>query len=701
MSDLIDCQTKGNISVITINNPPVNAMSVNKGVPQGILDAIKAGEHDINIKAFLLIGGGHNFCGGADISEFGGDYDPQFATLMNLIEYMDTVTKPIFGALSGPTMGGGLELAMACHYRSSSQGALLGLPEVKLGIMPGAGGTQRLPRLVDGKIALEMMLTGNPIGPERAKELGLVDVVFERDLLTESLSWINSQMKSEIKLRRTRDLGVLGEINFDAEKARVREKWRGYPAPLEIIVAVETGFKNNFQEGIDCERKGIQKLMDTNESASLRHLFFSERRASKIPGLRKKSSTERINKVAVLGAGTMGGGIAMNFANAGIPVTVVEVSEDNLRVGMEVIKKNYASTVSKGRMSQFDMDRTVSLITPSTDLEVVADADIVVEAVFEDMKLKKQIFGQLDEMAKEDAILATNTSTLDVNEIAAITKRPSSVIGTHFFSPANVMRLLEVVRGDKTSDEVLATTMSLGKRINKVPVCVGVCDGFVGNRMIHHYIREAGFLIEEGALPQQVDKAIESFGFAMGPFRMSDLAGLDIGWAIRKRQSANRPVGERYSRIADLICEMGRFGQKTRAGFYRYADSSRVAIKDEEIEKLIVEESANLNIDRRDFTNEEIIKRLLYALINEGAKILDEKIATRSSDIDVIYAHGYGFPRYRGGPMFYADHVGLSSIVESINLFKSGYRADHWVVAPLLQELASRGSTFAQWAGGK
>ncbi len=697
MSEFVDYEIHSSIGVIKINNPPVNAMSVNKGVPQGILDAIKNGEHDPKVKKLLLVGKGRNFCGGADISEFGGKYNPDMATLMDLIEYMDTVTKPIFGALSGPTMGGGLELALACHYRCGIEGVLLGLPEVKLGIMPGAGGTQRLPRLIDVRIATDMMIKGDPVGAQKGLKLGIIDKIVEGDILEGALKWIKEDHKRTDSIRRTSELPAQGNIDFESERAKVQKKWKGYPAPLAIVDTIELGYNKSFSDGILFERDQINHLMGTNESLALRHLFFTERLAAKIPDIDKNTLALNIKKAAVIGGGLMGGGITMNFANAGIPVTIVETSDQALNKGINTIKGNYAATVSKGRLTQDQMNTRMALITPTVDFNQISDADIVIEAVYEEMNLKKEIFQKLDSIAKVDAILATNTSTLDVNEIANVTKRPQSVVGTHFFSPANVMRLLEVVRGESTSDSVLATTMNLGKKINKVSVCVGVCDGFVGNRMIHHYIREAGYLIEEGALPQQVDKAIEKFGFAMGPFRMSDLAGLDIGWAIRKRQAANRTADERYSRVADLICEMGRFGQKTGAGFYKYESGSRIAIPDETIDRLVAQESQDQGIDRREISAEEIVGRLLYSLINEGAKILEEGIAQRSSDIDVIYAYGYGFPRFRGGPMFYADTVGLRKIVDSIKSFREGYRGEHWVAAPLLLSLASKEKKFVDW----
>ena len=698
MGNLVDYQVQGTVGVITLDNPPVNALAVNKGVPQGILDAIKQGEHDPHVKAFLLIGAGRNFCGGADISEFGKDYDPGKATLPDLLAYMDTVTKPIFAALSGPTMGGGLELAMACHYRCAAPGTQLALPEVKLGILPGAGGTQRLPRLIGVDRALEMMVGGDPIGGEQSKELGLVDELVNGELRQAALSWIRRRLQDGAGVRRVSTLSPAleqpAEAFFAGARERVARTWRGYPAPLAIVNCVEAAVGMPFAKGIAFERQQFLGLVRTPESASLRHLFFAERQAAKIPDLPAETPALEIRKAAVIGAGTMGGGITMCFANAGIPVTVIEMAQPALDKGLETIRGNYAATVSKGRLTQEKMDQRMALISSSTDFAAVKDADIVVEAVFEDMAVKKEVFATLDKTAKAGAILATNTSTLDVDEIARSTGRPQSVLGLHFFSPANVMRLLEVVRGAGTSHAVLATGMKLGKRLGKVPVCVGVCDGFVGNRMIHPYLKEAGFLLEEGALPQQVDAAIEAFGFAMGPFRMSDLAGLDVGWYIRRRQAATRPPQERYSKIADTICERGRFGQKTGAGYYRYEKGKRDALPDPDIEALIVQASRDAGIARRQISEREIVERLLYALVNEGARILEEGIAQRASDIDVIYAFGYGFPRYRGGPMFYADTVGLEHVVSAIAHFREGYRAEHWQPAPLLAKLAAEGGKF-------
>ena len=693
---IVDFQKQGSIGVITLNNPPVNALSVNKGVVQGILDALKEGDHDHHIRAFVIIGGGRNFSGGADISEFGKPYDPGKATLPDALAYMDTVTKPIVAAISGPTMGGGLELALSCHYRIALTGAQIALPEVKLGILPGAGGTQRSPRLMGVAKALDLMVAGDPISSEQAKEAGLVDEVVSGDLRAAAISYANRLLKENQGARRASQLVASiddPQAFFAAARERIGKTWRGYPAPLAIVTCVEAAVSLPFAKGVALERQEFQKLVKSDESRALRHLFFAERQVSKIPDVPDDTATREIKSAALIGAGTMGGGIAMNFANAGIPVKMLELNQAALDKGLGIVRKNYAATVSKGRLTQDAMDKRMSLFKGVTRYEDIKDVDIVIEAVFEDMAVKKQVFAELDKVCKPGAILASNTSTLDVNEIAAVTSRPQDVLGLHFFSPANVMKLLEVVRARKTSKDVLATALKLSKSIKKVGVVAGVCDGFIGNRMLHGYFREAGFLLEEGALPQQVDKVIEDFGFAMGPFRVGDLAGLDVGWYIRKRQAATRPAHLRYSKVADQVCELGRFGQKTGAGWYRYEAGNRNPIPDPIVEDLIVKASKEAGIKRRQITNQEILERCIYALVNEGAEILEEGIALRASDIDVVYVHGYGFPRYRGGPMFYADMVGLDKVLESVKRFHAAH-GEYWKPAPLLERLATEGKKF-------
>ena len=697
MSDIVQYQLQGHVGVITLNNPPVNALSVGKGLLQGILDFIKAGDHDPAVRVLLLIGGGKNFSGGADITEFGKPAVPGMATLRDLVSYMETVSKPIVAAVAGPTMGGGLELALAAHYRCCAPGAQIALPEVKLGILPGAGGTQRLPRLIGVAPALDMIVGGEPVSSERALELGIVDELVTGDLRAGAIAYAKRVAAEGRQVRRASALtaAVDGDAVefFAAARQRVAKEWRGYPAPLECLACVEASVTMPFDKGLIFERERFTHLVATNESKALRHVFFAERAAAKVKDVPDSTPMREIRSAAVLGAGTMGGGIAMNFVNAGIPVKVLELSQEAIDKGFGIIRKNYAATVAKGRLSQAAMDQRMALLTGVTSYDELKDADIIVEAVFEEMGVKQEVFRKLDAVAKPGAILATNTSTLDIDVIAAATLRPQDVIGLHFFSPANVMKLLEIVRGAKTAPDVIATSMKLARTIKKVGVLVGVCDGFVGNRMVHAYFREAGLLLEEGALPQQVDRVMEAFGFAMGPFRVSDLAGLDIGWAIRKRQAATRDPQQRYSKVGDLICERGRFGQKTGAGYYRYEAGDRKPIPDPEIDALIVQSSKDAGIERREIGDQEILDRCLYQLVNTGAKIVEEGIAQRASDVDIVYVYGYGFPRYRGGPMMCADLAGLDKVHARVAEFHAQH-GDDWKPAALLERLAAEGGTF-------
>ena len=697
MSDIVQYQLQGHVGVITLNNPPVNALSVGKGLLQGILDFIKAGDHDPALRVFLLIGGGKNFSGGADITEFGKPAVPGMATLRDLVSYMETVSKPIVAAVAGPTMGGGLELALAAHYRCCAPGAQIALPEVKLGILPGAGGTQRLPRLIGVAPALDMIVGGEPVSSERALELGIVDELVTGDLRAGAIAYAKKVATEGRQVRRASALtaAVDGDAVefFAAARERVAKEWRGYPAPLECLACVEASVTMPFDKGLIFERERFTHLVATNESKALRHVFFAERAAAKVKDVPDSTPMREIRSAAVLGAGTMGGGIAMNFVNAGIPVKVLELSQEAIDKGFGIIRKNYTATVAKGRLSQAAMDQRMALLTGVTSYDELKHADIIVEAVFEEMGVKQEVFRKLDAVAKPGAILATNTSTLDIDVIAAVTSRPQDVIGLHFFSPANVMKLLEIVRGAKTAPDVIATSMKLARTIKKVGVLVGVCDGFVGNRMVHAYFREAGLLLEEGALPQQVDRVMEAFGFAMGPFRVSDLAGLDIGWAIRKRQAATRDPQQRYSKVGDLICERGRFGQKTGAGYYRYEAGDRKPIPDPEIDALIVQSSKDAGIERREIGDQEILERCLYQLVNTGAKIVEEGIAQRASDVDIVYVYGYGFPRYRGGPMMCADLAGLDKVHARVAEFHAQH-GDDWKPAALLERLAAEGGTF-------
>jgi 3-hydroxyacyl-CoA dehydrogenase len=694
MTDVAALAVRDGIAVITMNNPPVNGLG--NALRARILENLKKADADPAVKAAVLIGAGRAFSGGADIREFGRPREKPDLPEVN--DFQDGMKKPLVAAIGGFALGGGLELALACHYRIAAAGAQLGLPEVKLGILPGSGGTQRLPRAIPVAEAVRMMTTGNPISAEKALDLGLVDeVVRGGDLLAAALDYAKKLLAEKKPLRRIRDMNakVPGDpaAFFRQVRETVAKESRGYPAPLEIVACVEAAVTKPFDEGRKVERERFAHLVETSESRALRHAFFAERQTTKIPDVPEDTPTRPIEKAAVIGAGTMGGGIAMSFANAGLPVTVVETSQEFLDKGLARIKGNYAATVQKGRLTQGDMDKRMALIHGTLNLGQIANADIVVEAVFERMDVKQELFRKLDGIVEDGAILATNTSTLDVDQIAAVTRRPEDVVGTHFFSPANVMRLLEVVRGKKTAKDVLATTLKLGKTLKKVPVVSGVCDGFIGNRMLEKYGQQSLFLIDEGATPQQVDAALERWGMAMGPFRMYDMAGNDIGWEIRKRRAKERPDMV-YSRIADRICEQGRFGQKTGKGFYRYEPGSRSALPDPAVDDIIRRYREEVGVKPRAISDEEIVERCIYALVNEGAKILEEGIALRASDIDMVYLTGYGFPPYRGGPMFYADTIGLAKVLSTLQRFQSGYQGAQWKPAPLLVKLAQTSRRF-------
>ena len=692
MSDLVHSETRGSVAVITLDSPPVNALG--SAVREALVARIAAAVEDPAVDALVLTGSGRCFSGGADIREFGSP--PRDPHLRKVIETAEDCPKPVVAAIHGVAVGGGLELALGCHYRVGAHSARLGLPEIKLGLLPGAGGTQRLPRVIGAEPALDLILSGDPIPAAEARALGLLDAVVEDDLTAGAVAFAEKLIAEGRGPRKSRHQEIPvdhGADIFEAARQRIARRARGLIAPYRCIESVENAVKLTFEDGMRMEREFFVECLASEQSAGQRHAFFAERQANKIPGVPKDTPVKAIESAAVIGCGTMGGGIAMNFANAGIPVRVLETSEEALDKGLAIIRKNYAGSVSRGRISQEEMDGRMFLIGGATDYAQLEDADIVIEAAFEDMDLKKQIFAELDTACKPGAILATNTSTLDVNEIAAATSRPEAVIGTHFFSPANVMRLMENVRGEKTSPETIASVMALTKRLGKVGALVGVCDGFVGNRMLYAYTRQANFLLEEGALPQQVDKVIFDFGFPMGPFAMGDLAGLDVGWRIRQRRAATRDPEERYSSLADKICERGRFGQKTGAGWYRYESGSRAPQPDPEIEKLILETSAELGRARRDIDDQEILERCLYPLINEGAKILEEGLAIRSSDIDVIWIYGYGFPIHRGGPMFYADKVGPSAIYQVMSRLQQEH-GELLEPAALLEDLAKSGKRF-------
>ena len=687
-SQSVDLDRRGRIAVLTVNNPPVNALS--QHVRQGLRDGLKQASGDANVAAIVIACAGRTFIAGADITEFGKP--PKEPGLHEVLDLIEGSPKPVVAVIHGTALGGGLEVTLACHYRIGVKTARFGLPEVKLGILPGAGGTQRLPRVVGVPKALAMIVSGDPIGADEALKVGLIDEIVDGDPAAAGVAFAEKIVREKRPLKKIRDLddkiaAVRGKPEVFAEfRKSVARQTRGFRAPENCIKAVEAAVSLPFDQGLKRERELFQELITSPESKAQRYFFFAEREAAKIPDVPGDTKSRDIKKAAVLGAGTMGGGIAMNFANAGIPVTVVEVTQDALDRGLGVVRKNYEATAARGRLTPQDVEKRMGLISGTTDWSKIADADIVVEAVFEEMPIKKEVFAKIDGICKPGAVLASNTSTLDVDEIASATKRPDDVIGMHFFSPANVMRLLEVVRGKKSAKDVIATAMGVGRRIAKVPVLVGVCYGFVGNRMLHQRGREAEKLILEGALPHEVDKVLTDFGFPMGPFAMGDLAGLDVGWRIRKGKGVK-------SAVADRICEMGRFGQKTGAGYFRYEKGDRTPIPDPDVEKIIVEVASEMGITRRKIGDDEILARLLYPMVNEGAKILEEKIAIRASDIDVIWVYGYGWPVYRGGPMFWADQVGLRTIRDRMQEWRKTQGED-WKPAPLLDRLAAEGKTF-------
>jgi 3-hydroxyacyl-CoA dehydrogenase len=689
MSDVASYAVRDGIAVITMDNPPVNGLG--NALRAGLMDGLNKADADPAVKGVVIIGSARFFSGGADIREFNQKRLPP--DLPDVNDRQDAMKKPLVAAIGGFALGGGLELALACHYRVAAPKSQVGLPEVKLGILPGSGGTQRLPRIVPMAEAVRLMTTGAMLPAEKAKEYGLIDEIVQGDLLEGALSFTKKILGKPLPRIRDRRAQLEGDPKafFAQVREQVAKESKGYPAPLEIVACAEAAASKPFDEGRKEERERFNKLVVGSESKALRHMFFAERQTSKIPDVPEDTPVRELKRAAVIGAGTMGGGIAMNFANAGIPVTLIDMNQAAVEKGIGIIKKNYAATVSKGRLKQEDMDKRMALIKPST--EFPADADIFIEAVFERMDVKKDIFGKLDKVAKPGAILATNTSTLDVDQIAASTKRPQDVIGTHFFSPANVMRLLEVVRGKRTDKSVLATTMKLGKTLKKVPVVSGVCDGFIGNRMLEKYGQQSLFLLDEGATPQQVDAAMAKFGMAMGPFTMYDMAGNDIGWEIRKRRYQERPDFV-YSKIADRVCEQGRFGQKTGKGFYKYEAGNRKPVPDPDVDQILTAYRKEIGAKPRTISDEEIVERLIYALVNEGAHILEEGIALRASDIDMVYLTGYGFPPFRGGPMFYADTVGLDKVLKSIQSFQQGYQGAQWQPAPLLVKLAKEGRKF-------
>ncbi|MYN66739.1 MAG: 3-hydroxyacyl-CoA dehydrogenase [Acidobacteria bacterium] len=685
------------VALLRLTNPPVNGLSFAMRAALG--ERVAQALADEAVKAIVIAGADRMFCGGADIREFSAPPPPGAAHLPAILDEIEASPKPVVAAIHGVAAGGGMEVALACHVRLAAPGTRLGLPEVTLGILPGAGGTQRMPRLIGVEKALEVIVGGKLHPVEKAAALGFVDECVEGDLVATAIARARQLAADGTPLRRASKLTEHLEAArgrpgiFDDFRKKMAKRARGFDAPYACVDCVETTLTMPYAEALKNERVVFHRLRESDQSAAQRHAFFAEREVAKIPDVPKDTPARPIASAGVVGCGTMGGGIAMSIANAGLPVTVLESSPEALDRGMAIIRKNYAATVSKGRLSQTQMDARLARITPTLDDAALGAADVVIEAVFEELPLKKEVFARLDRVCKPEAILATNTSTLDVDAIAAATSRPAQVVGTHFFSPANVMKLMENVRGARTSPETIATVMKLSKKLGKVGVLVGVCDGFVGNRMLYAYRRQADFLLEEGALPEQIDRVIYDFGLPMGPYQMADLAGLDVSWRVRKAQAPTRPAHLRYSPIADRICEQGRYGQKTGAGWYRYEAGSRVPIPDPAIHDLIAGVSAEFGIERRAIGDDEIVPRCLYPLVNEGAKILDEGLALRASDIDIIWMHGYGFPRYRGGPMFWADLVGLRTVYDAMSRLHDEH--GEWLEpAPLLKRLAEQGKGF-------
>ncbi|MBV7540632.1 3-hydroxyacyl-CoA dehydrogenase NAD-binding domain-containing protein [Acidovorax sp. sic0104] len=690
----------GSVAVITLANPPVNGLGL--ATRQGIVDGLARANADAAVKSIVITGAGGAFSGGADIKEFGTDKSLQEPNLLSVILAVENSAKPVVAAMHTVAMGGGLELALGCHYRIAAPGCSIALPEVKLGLIPGAGGTQRLPRVIGVEAALNLIVSGEPVKSELIAGVPgqkLFDklAASPESLAEEALAFAQSVADAR-PLPLVRNFPCKhpeGDAYFQFARNMVKGMAKNFPAPAKCVDAVEAATKKKFAEGMLVEREIFINLMWTPESRALRHLFMAERAASKIPDVPSDTPKRDIKLVGVIGAGTMGGGIAMNFLNAGIPVKMLEMKQEALDRGIGTIKKNYEAQVKKGKLKEDKYAQRMALLSTTLSYDDLKDCDLIIEAVFEEMGVKEAVFKQLDAVAKPGAILASNTSTLDVDQIASFTQRPQDVVGMHFFSPANVMKLLEVVRGKATAKDVLATVMAVAKKIKKTAVVSGVCDGFIGNRMIERYSQQAGFLLDEGATPQQVDKAIEKFGFAMGPFRMGDLAGNDIGWAIRKRRYSEKP-DMKYSKTADLLCELGRFGQKTGAGWYDYQAGKRDAIPSDVVNKMIEEHRKTLGTAPRKISDEEIVQRLVFALVNEGAHILEEGIASKSGDIDMVYLTGYGFPIHRGGPMHYASEVGLFNVVQAMNRFAQNPMddANAWKPAPLLAKLAAEGKAF-------
>ena len=694
MSEVVTQERHDNIAVITIDSPPVNALSA--AVRRGIFENIKTAAADSHVDGIVLTCGGRTFIAGADITEFGKP--PQEPGLNEVIATIENCGKPVVAAIHGTALGGGLEVALGCHFRVAVKDAKLGLPEVKLGLLPGAGGTQRLPRAVGPELAVKMIVGGDPIGAAEALKNGLIEEIVE-DRVQGGIAFAKKVLAEKLPLRKLRD----DDTKLKAAKAdrsiftnavqAMTKKARGLEAPFAAADAVGYAIDLPFDEGLKKEREGFMKLVSGDQSKAQRYAFFAEREAAKVAGVPEGTKARPVARVAIIGAGTMGGGIAMSFANAGIPVTLIETGEEQLKRGMGTMQKNYENTAARGGIPADAPAKRMGLITGVVGLENVKDADLIIEAVFETMQIKKEVFTALDAYAKPGAVLASNTSYLDINQIAAVTKRPQDVLGMHFFSPANVMKLCEIVRAEKTAPDALLTAVAVARKIAKVPAVVGVCDGFVGNRMLAQRGKQSEKMLYEGALPQQVDAVVTKFGLPMGPFAMGDLAGLDIGWRSRQDRGIKSPIG-------DALYEAGRHGQKTQKGYYKYESGSRSPLPDPEVEKLIEETVAKLGIKRRQISDDEILERMVYPMINEGARILDEKVASRPSDIDIIWLYGYGWPIYRGGPMHYADSVGLKHVADRLSYYAKETNDPSLEPAPLLKKLADEGKTFASLAKG-
>jgi 3-hydroxyacyl-CoA dehydrogenase len=694
-------EVSNGVAVLTLENPPVNSLGLE--LRQALVASVERANADRGVDALLLIGAGAGFSGGADIREFGTPKALAYPSLRHVISEIEDSAKPVIAAIGGVCMGGGLELALACHFRVGVPGARIALPEVKLGLLPGAGGTQRLPRLLGVEAALNLIVSGATIASEKLAGTPLFDDFGEGNLRERALSYARKAVADELPRRRVRDMKLTlpnAESFLQFARNMVKAAAGPYPAPLACVEAVAASVDRPFEAGLKRERELFTTLMLSPESAALRHVFQAERTAARVDGVPEATPVRPIRKVGVVGAGTMGGGITMSLINAGLPVVLLETKQDALDRGLGTIRRNYQGALRKGTLNEASLAQRLSLITPTLDFALLRDADLVVEAVFENMEVKRQVFEALDAVVQPGAILASNTSALNLDDIANFTRRPQDVIGLHFFSPANVMRLLEVVRGAKTAQDVLATAMRLSKTVGKVAVVSGVCDGFIGNRMLARYAAAAHDLIMAGAEPQQIDAALQEFGMAMGPFRVGDLAGLDIGWALRKRRAAEFPDRD-FSNVADALCEAGRFGQKTGAGWYRYEAGSRTPIPDPNVTAIIERYRSLRGITARTVGSQEIVERCIYALINEGARIIEDGIAQRSSDIDVVYLNGYGFPAFRGGPMFYADQVGLHEVMRALERIAAQPNSDtaFWTPAPLLTRLAGQGQTFSGFKG--